>query len=88
MLRHSWTVPKVLAPTRMAPRPWPSAKVWEQILIELVEFYKGMVLPSAYPGSHGRCGVAKNCAYRLTGDFNTRTYTLLGGNFLKSGVFN
>ena len=25
--RYSWTVPKVLAPTRMAPWPWPSAKL-------------------------------------------------------------
>ena len=82
-LRHSWTVPKVLAPTRMAPWPWLSAKCEGQIRIELVEFYKGVGLPSAYRGWFGRCGVPKNCAYRLTGDFNTDAQPIYSRKFLK-----
>ena len=34
--RYSWTVPKVLAPTRMAPWPFKCREVWGQFRIELV----------------------------------------------------
>ena len=81
--RYSWMVPKVLAPTRMTPWPFEYPEVWGKLRIELVEFYKGVVFARAYPGCLGRCGIAKNCAYRLTGDFNTCTQPICRRKFLK-----